>query len=107
VLGLSDEAILAEVNEAGGNMGQEAEWTRQVLRGASKVFDNVNKHLSVLGHAVNSNDWQHGERGYHNNCRDCGLSVNLNVAGEVWGDALGKPCAGGGWYAFGRREASR
>ena len=55
VLGLSDEAILAETSEAGADPEQEAERTRLVLRQASKALDNVNKRLSNLGHTINSN----------------------------------------------------
>lgn len=107
VLGLSDEAVLAEPNESGTTTEQEAERTRLVLREASKAFDNVNKLLSIHGHALTSSNWRHGERGYQNNCRDCGLSVNFTVAGDVWGDALGERCAGIDLPTVGRREVSR
>jgi hypothetical protein len=62
VLRLSDEAILAETREVGADLEQEAERTRLVLRQASKALDNVNKRLSNLGHAINSNDWRRGSR---------------------------------------------
>ena len=72
VLGLSDEAILAETSEAGADPQREAERTRLVLRQASKALDNVNKRLSDLGHTINSNDWRRGQWGYHNTCVTCG-----------------------------------
>ena len=53
VLGLSDEAIIAETTETGADPEQEAERTRLVLRQASKALDNVNKRLSNLGHTIN------------------------------------------------------
>ena len=93
VLGLSDEAILAETNEAGADPEQEAERTRFVLRQASKALDNVNKRLSNLGHTINSNDWRRGQAGYHNVCRTCGSFVSFSTAtGEMRGEALDAPC---------------
>jgi hypothetical protein len=71
VLGLSDEAILAETCEAGADPQQEAERTRLVLRQASKTLDNVNQRLSNLGHTIDSNDWWRGQSGYHNTCQTC------------------------------------
>lgn len=108
VLGLSDEAILAETSEAGADPQREAERTRLVLRQASKVLDNVNKHLSDLGHTVNSNDWYRGHSGYHNTCATCGSFVSFAVAtGEMRGEALDGPCPESDRYASRRREASR
>ena len=93
VLGLSDEAILAETSEAGADPQQEAERTRSVLRQASKALDNVNKRLSNLGHTINSNDWRPGQWGYHNNCLTCGSSVSFTTAtGEMQGEALDGLC---------------
>jgi hypothetical protein len=93
VLGLSDEAILAEANEAGADPQREAERTRLVLRQASKVLDDVNNRLSNLGHTINSNDWRRGQRGYHNNCLNCGSSVSFTTAtGEMQGEALDGLC---------------
>ena len=107
VLGLSDEAILAEANEAGADP-EEAERTRLVLRQASKAFDNVNNRLSSLGHAINSNDWRRGQWGYHNNCLNCGSSVSFTTAtGEMQGEALDGLCPESDQYTIRRREASR
>ena len=93
VLELSDEEILDEIRGSGGDPEEEAERTHTVLREASKALDAVNKRLWNLGHTVNPRYWKAGERGYHNNCRDCGLSVNFIPAGnEMWGNALGGPC---------------
>jgi hypothetical protein len=39
VLGLSDEAILGEIAEAGANADEEAEHTRSVLRRISQSWD--------------------------------------------------------------------
>ena len=103
VLGLSDEAILAEANEAG-----EADRTRLVLRQASKAFDNVNNRLSNLGHAINSNDWWRGQWGFHNNCLNCGSSMSFTTAtGEMQGEALDVLCPESDQYTIRRREASR
>jgi hypothetical protein len=108
VLGLSDEAILAETSEAGADPEQEAEGTRLVLRQASKAFDNVNNRLSNLGHAINSNDWRRGQWGYHNNCLNCGSSVSFTTAtGEMQGEALDGLCLESDQYTIRRREASR
>jgi hypothetical protein len=93
VLEMSDEEILAETLVSGADPQKEAERAHAMLRQALKALDAVNKHLWRLGHTVNPNYWQHAERGYHNNCRDCGLSVNFTAVGnEMWGDALGGPC---------------
>jgi hypothetical protein len=108
VLGLSDEAILAETSEAGADPQREAERTRLVLRQASKVLDNVNKHLSDLGHTVNSNDWYRGHSGYHNTCATCGSFVSFTTAtGEMRGEALDGLCPESDQYTIRRREASR
>jgi len=107
MLQLSDEEILAETRESGADPQEEAERTHAVLRQASKALETVNKRLRSLGHTVNPKYWQQGERGYHNNCQDCGLSVNLAVAGEVWGDALHGPCRKNDWYAVREYESSR
>lgn len=108
VLGLSDAAILAETSEAGADPEQEAERTRLVLRRASEVLDNVNKHLSNLGHTINSNDWYRGHWGYHNTCATCGAFVSFTAAtGEMRGEALDGPCRESDRYASRGREASR
>ena len=106
VLELSDEEIFAETRESGADPQEEAERTRAVLRQASKALEAVNERLWSLGHTANPKSWQHGERGYHNYCRDCGLSVNFTVAGETWGDALGRPCRESERYAVRTQEAS-
>lgn len=108
VLGLSDEAILAETSEAGADPEQEAGRTRVVLRHASKAFDNVSNRLSNLGHAINSNDWRRGQWGYHNNCLNCGSSVSFTTAtGEMQGEALDGLCPESDQYPIRTREASR
>lgn len=108
VLGLSDEAILAETSEAGADPQRESERTRLALRKASKALDKVNKHLSALGHTINSSDWYRGHSGYHNTCATCGSSVSLAAAtGEMRGEALDGPCPESDRYASRRREASR
>ena len=107
VLGLSDEAVLAETNAAGADPEQEAERTRLVLRQASKAFDDVNNHLSKLGHSINSHDWRNGQGSYHNNCLNCGSSVSFTTAtGEMRGEALETRCPQNGQYMTRRREAS-
>jgi hypothetical protein len=107
VLELSEEAILAETRESGADPQEEAERTHAVLRQASKALEAVNKRLWILGHTVNPKYWQQGKRGYHNNCRHCGLSVNFTIAGnEMWGDALMGPCSESDKYMARRREAS-
>lgn len=108
VLGLSDQAILAETSEAGADPKQEAERTRLMLRQASKALDSVNKRLSSLGHTINPNYWWPGPASYHNNCLDCGSVVTLTTAtGEMQGDAFDSPCPERGQYALRKREASR
>ena len=106
VLELSDEEILAETRESGADPQEDAERTHDVFRQASKALETVNKRLWSLGHTVNPKHWQHGERGYHNNCRDCGLSVNFTVAGETWGNALGRPCRESERYTVREQESS-
>ena len=108
VLGLSDEAILAETSEAGADPQQEAERTRLVLRQASKALDNVNQRLSNLGHTIDSNDWWRGQWGYHNTCQTCGAFVSFTTAtGEMRGNALDGLCPESDRYTIRRREASR
>jgi hypothetical protein len=105
VLGLTDDAILAETSEAGVDPQREAERTRLVLRQASKAVDNVNKHLSNLGHTINANDWQAEPWGYRNNCRNCGSWVSFATAtGEMQGEALDGPCLGSGQYTVRRQN---
>ena len=108
VLGLSDEAILAETRETGADPQQEAERTRLVLRQASKALDNVNQRLCNLGHTIDSINWWRGQRGYHNNCLKCGALVSFTTAtGEMRGDALDGLCPESDQYTIRRREASR
>ena len=108
VLGLSDEAILAETNEAASDPEQEAERTRLVLRRASELLDNVNRRLSNLGHTINSNGWYRGRSGYHNTCVTCGSFVSFTPAtGEMRGDALDGRCPRRDECTVRRREASR
>ena len=65
-------------------------------------------HLSNLGHTINPNDWQRGQWSYHNNCLNCGSSVNFTSAtGEMRGEALDKLCPKSDQYTIRRREASR
>ncbi|MGA8621311.1 MAG: hypothetical protein WB660_22655 [Candidatus Sulfotelmatobacter sp.] len=107
VLGLSDEAI-AETSEVGADPEQEAERTRLVLRKASKVFDNLDKRLSNLGHAINSNDWRCVEGIYDNYCLSCGSLVSFATAtGEMQGEALNGLCLESDQNTIRRREASR
>lgn len=107
LLELSAEEILAETRESGDDPLEEAERTHTVFLQASKALEAVNKRLWSLGHTVKLKYWQHGERGYHNNCRECGLSVNFTVAGEIWGDALRGPCSESDWGIVREQEASR
>jgi hypothetical protein len=108
VLELSDEAILAETRETAANPEEEAERTHAVLQQASKALEAVNKRLWRLGHTVNPKHWQQGERGYHNICRHCGLSVNFTMAGnEMWGDALLGSCAESGRHAIRKLYGNR
>lgn len=108
VLGLSDEAILAEASEVGTEPEQEAERTRLVLRQASKALDDVNNRLSNLGHTINSDGWWRGRGGYHNTCATCGSFVSFTSAtGEMRGEALDGLCPESDPYTIRRREASR
>jgi hypothetical protein len=108
VLALPDEAILAEVSEAGVDPDEEAERTRIVLREAMQTLENVNSHLSNLGHTVNPNGWYRGRSGYHNACVNCGSFVSFTTAtGEMRGEALDAPCLASDQYAIRRQEASR
>ncbi len=106
VLGLSDEAILAEVWESGADPQEEAERTRFVLRQASKTLEAVNRRLSNLGHTINSKGWSCVEKTYQNSCLNCGSQVSFSTAmTEMQGDALEGRCV----YkdAIYGREASR
>jgi hypothetical protein len=108
VLGLSDEAILAETNEAGVDLEQEAKRTRLVLRRASKAFDSVNNRLSNLGHAINSNDWRRRLGGYHNNCLNCGSSMSFTMAtGQMQGEAFDRLCLESEQYTIRGQRGSR
>src|SRR5712671_3570880 len=87
VLELSDEVILAEISETGADPQKKAERTRSVLRQSSKTLEAVSKRVWNLGHSLNPKDWRHGERGYSNVCRDCGLSASFTTASnETWGE---------------------
>jgi hypothetical protein len=108
VLGLSDEAILAETSEAGADPQRETERTRSVFRQASKALDTVNKRLSSLGHTINSNAWRRGYSGNHNTCVNCGSFVSFTAAtGKMRGEALDGLCPESDQYTIRRREASR
>ena len=108
VLELSDEAILAEISETGADPQEKAERSRLMLQQSSKTWEAVNKRLWNLGHSLNPKDWRHGERGYSNICRDCGLSVSFTTANhETWGNALIVPCSERAQRTSGKREASR
>jgi len=108
VLGLSDEAILAEVREAGIDPYAEAERTRSVLRDAFELLEDVHRRLSDLGHTVNPNYWQPRHGGYRNDCLNCGASVSFTTAtGEMRGKALHRECPASDQYTIYTREASR
>lgn len=99
VLALSDEAMLAEISDAGGDPVEEADKTGHVLRQASEVLDHVTERLSNLGHAIDANHWRGGGSGYHNSCLKCGMPVSFNrKTGEMLGSALVSPCAAIGEY---------
>ena len=107
VLELSDETVLAEVNESGTDPAQEAETTRLVLRQASKNFDSLEKRLCNLGHAIDSNDWHYVDGTYDNYCLSCGAWVSFETAtGEIQGEAFDRSCFGNA-YLIKRQEASR
>jgi hypothetical protein len=94
VLALSDEAIVAELKDSGGDPVEEAEKTGNVLRQASRVLDQVTERLSSLGHSVNANYWWRDRSAYHNCCLKCGMSVSFRTkTGEMLGDAVTSPCA--------------
>jgi hypothetical protein len=103
----SDEAILAEITEAGADPHEAARRMRNLLRQSSNALEGVNQRLESLGHIVDTKRWQAGERGYHNNCRLCELSVNFSAIGnEMWGDALVELCPERDTYTVPKREAS-
>jgi len=105
VIELSDEEVLGEVRESGTAPEQYAERTRDVLRHALHKFDNVNKRLQELGHAIM--DWQVREGGYENRCKNCGLSVGFSAtSNEIWGEASGKPCRARDQYTSEKKEAA-
>jgi len=108
VFALPDEAIVAEVSEAGFDPDEEAAHTRIVLCEAMQTLENVNSHLSNLGHTVDPNGWYRGRSGYHNTCVNCGSFVSFTIGtGEVRGEALETRCHENGQYMTRRREASR
>src|ERR1700704_1396710 len=108
VLGLSDEAILAEISATGADPQEKAERTRFMLRQSSKALEAVNKRLWNLGHSLNPKGWWDEERGYSNSCRDCGLSVSFTTAtNEIWGNALIGACPKSAGHTISKREASR
>jgi hypothetical protein len=93
VLALSDEAIVAEVSEAGLDPDEQAEHTRMVLGKASRTLDNLNSRLSNLGHTISSNCWRSGHGKYTNRCLNCGSMVAFTTAtSEMRGKALWAPC---------------
>lgn len=107
VLELSDEAILAEISETGADPQEKAERTHFILRQSSKTWEAVNRRLWNLGHSLNPKGWQHGEQGYNNKCRDCGLSVGFTTASnEIWGSALIGSCPESPQHTIRKREAS-
>jgi hypothetical protein len=92
VLELSDEEIRAEA-AAIGDLEQQAERTRNVLRNAASLLETVNKALQELGHTVSPQRWQQHDRGYRNQCLTCGLAVSFALGtGEMWGSALQGTC---------------
>jgi putative NIF3 family GTP cyclohydrolase 1 type 2 len=108
VLGLSDEAILAEIRDAGVEPTAVAERVRVVLRDALQTLERVNIRLSNLGHTVDSNGWQAGRGGYHNKCLNCGSAVSFTIAnGEIRGRAVIAPCPDTSQREIARRQASR
>jgi hypothetical protein len=99
VLGLSDEAIVAEVSEAGADPEKEAERTRGVLLNACEILDKLSGRLSTLGHTIDSSNWQRGPLGYHNSCLNCGSSVSFTIAtAETRGSAIRTACRESGQY---------
>jgi hypothetical protein len=107
VLGLTDEDVRAEASEAGTDTAQEAKRTRLVLQNASETFDSVNRHLSNLGHTINSNDWCSEESVYHNACQTCGLFVTFTMTtGEIQGEASDGACSSVDQYKTPKRKVS-
>jgi hypothetical protein len=99
VLALSDEAMVAEVIDSGGDPVVEAEKTGNVLRQASQILEQVTERLSGLGHRVNANYWCRVRSAYHNNCLKCGMAVSFRTkTGEILGRAAALPCAATGEY---------
>jgi hypothetical protein len=104
VLGLSDDAMLAETGDA----EEEAERTRTILKKALQKLETVNRRLSSLGHTVNPSGWRHVGSGYQNACITCGSFVSLKITtGDMRGEALGGQCPERDQYTIRRREASR
>lgn len=107
-LSLSDEAIIAEVSDSGADPEGEAKLARTALRDALQKLENVNRHLSSLGHTINPNSWHCGWSGYRNTCVTCGSFVSFKIkTGEMTGDALYAPCPERDQYTNRTREASR
>ncbi len=107
LLGLTDEAILAETSAAETDPEQQAERTRLVLQQASKALDNVNQRLSNLGHTIDTNDWSRGRSGYHTTCQNCGAFVSFTTTtGEMRGGALDGLCPESGQPTIRRRISS-
>ncbi len=103
VLSLSDQAFLV----GGKNAEEEVEHTRMVLREAFDKLENVNRHLSNLGHRVDPNAWCQGRLGYSNRCFACGSLVSFNViTGEMRGDAWNARCCERDHYTIRRQEVS-
>ena len=104
VFSFSDEVFLVE----GPNAEEEAEYTRMVLREALQKLENVNRHLSNLGHRIDPNEWHRGWFRYSNTCVTCGSLVSFNSkTGEMRGDALDGGCSERDQYTIRRREGSR
>ena len=94
VIDISSEVILAEAKEAGTDPHEEAEGVRATLRDVLKTFDTVQERLSSLGHTVNPRHWWSDERGFNNNCLDCGSLVSFTIGtGEIQGKAFEEPCS--------------
>lgn len=103
LLSLSDQAFLV----GGRNAEEEVEHTRIVLREALHKLENVNRHLSNLGHKIDPNGWQRGWLGYSNTCVTCGSLVSFNATtGEMRGGALNARCCDSDQYTIRRQEAS-
>lgn len=106
VLELPDDAITAEMTQAGANPHEEAERVRLMLRENLKSLEIVRERLSNLGHTINPRYWWSDNRAYHNNCLECGSLVSFTIAtNETHGHAFEEPCAGSRAYAVnGRRR---